>query len=748
MTTPILTATQLLIGAAGWFETTADPNAGGGIAAGVGALLIRPSTGANIPTEIYLKLATVAAGWTKQNFIGINIFNVVAFGAKGDGATDDTAAIQAAINACVAAGGGTVYFPPCAVSYRLVKITSGPANRASLLLNNVSDVTFLGDGYSSKLSMIGDSGAGEWYAIYVVGGCRRIKFINLYLDGNGVTNPDPSEQDHGIELGRVGASDLSGGPADIEINGCYFGRFVGDAIRNLGQNASGGNPVNVIENVRVTYCAFDLNNGINGSRSAIEAQRLTRRILLSHCWLTGSHDQEIDFEPTGGLGDGADGPEEWQIISNHVSHSGGTDAITQTGISTPDPAQRNLLHYNTLSGGAVTGLNISQLSAIGNIIDTGNVSASSPISLSRSLSGIKINANICHSTTSVGGRRGINVDEGNSILPVDIEICDNIASNTNTTGGIAIYCDANQSIIDGNMALLANTGAAGNGIAIDIQRTVSATLDQACWNGNMVIGTANALSAGIDFHVSGRVEGNCAGSYNYFRNCRTSVGFTRAGGGDTYSGFHCATANFLTPLNSTGTITPPGDGSGANIEGSGGPGVGWRQTATAGGPEGLIPAPPGSMATDTLGGDAATIFYKETGTSTTGWLRLGGTDITFGAASLSTATASRFLAPGGQDLAVELTAIEPAIAMTRACAVRQLRGRMTIGTGGGNNTFMTRKNGADTLLTFTITNTTAVGSDLVDSVSYVVGDTLSFRTSKDAPPVTPPTNVVMTLEIA
>lgn len=37
-------------------------------------------------------------------------YDVTLFGAKGDGTTDDTAAIQAAINAC-SPGGGTVYFP-------------------------------------------------------------------------------------------------------------------------------------------------------------------------------------------------------------------------------------------------------------------------------------------------------------------------------------------------------------------------------------------------------------------------------------------------------------------------------------------------------------------------------------------------------------------------------------------------------------------------------------------------------------
>lgn len=49
----------------------------------------------------------------------LGVYNVKSYGAVGDSITDDRAAIQSAIDACIAAGGGTVWFPPGGGTYRI-----------------------------------------------------------------------------------------------------------------------------------------------------------------------------------------------------------------------------------------------------------------------------------------------------------------------------------------------------------------------------------------------------------------------------------------------------------------------------------------------------------------------------------------------------------------------------------------------------------------------------------------------------
>ncbi len=69
------------------------------------------------------------------------VYNVKDYGAKGDGTTDDSTAIQNAVNACNAAGGGVVYFPPTPNSY-LVNTAIKP----------LSNIIFRGEGIASLLT--------------------------------------------------------------------------------------------------------------------------------------------------------------------------------------------------------------------------------------------------------------------------------------------------------------------------------------------------------------------------------------------------------------------------------------------------------------------------------------------------------------------------------------------------------------------------------------------------------------------
>lgn len=74
------------------------------------------------------------------------VYNVKAYGAKGDGAVDDTKAVQAAVNAANADGASLVFFPP-----GMYKVTS---------LSNTSTINFVGDnasflGYSGAINQIG-----------------------------------------------------------------------------------------------------------------------------------------------------------------------------------------------------------------------------------------------------------------------------------------------------------------------------------------------------------------------------------------------------------------------------------------------------------------------------------------------------------------------------------------------------------------------------------------------------------------
>lgn len=146
-------------------------------------------------------------------------FNIKDFGAVGDGVTDDTAAIQAAIDAAFAAGGGEVVVPEGTF------IISGNGDPTSGCLMIKSNVTISGEGMGASTLKLADGYNGN------VTGLIRSAYgeethdfglNNLTLDGNRANTtgkvdgwfngfiPDGDGHDSNVLLDKVEIKDCSG----------------------------------------------------------------------------------------------------------------------------------------------------------------------------------------------------------------------------------------------------------------------------------------------------------------------------------------------------------------------------------------------------------------------------------------------------------------------------------------------------------------------------------------------------------
>jgi len=119
------------------------------------------------------------------------VFNVLDYGAVGDGATNDTPAIRAATAALAAAGGGELLLP------RGFTFRSGPINLTSHSLLSIEG-TFLASNDSADYMLVSPlpwfgggqdaplSGAPEWSPVIRAVGTPAAPVVNVSLSGGGV----------------------------------------------------------------------------------------------------------------------------------------------------------------------------------------------------------------------------------------------------------------------------------------------------------------------------------------------------------------------------------------------------------------------------------------------------------------------------------------------------------------------------------------------------------------------------------
>ena len=188
-------------------------------------------------------------------------FNAKDFGAKGDGSTVDSGPIQAAVNAALAAGGGTVYLP--AGTYVCSGVYLG------------SNIRFVGAGMGAtvlKLDPAAVPGTNAWVLRVSSASTIAASYVtvaDMTIDGNKAAFPNPAGKVYGYYLG----AQTVGLVTDCAVNRVEF--------RNCPSYAC-----DVVNGLRVdiTDCWSHDNGGTLGSYNACSGfEILGDDITVSNC---------------------------------------------------------------------------------------------------------------------------------------------------------------------------------------------------------------------------------------------------------------------------------------------------------------------------------------------------------------------------------------------------------------------------------------------------------------------------------
>lgn len=724
-----LATDRLRLGLIDWVNQTTAPDTPVGQTSGaVGSVLNR---GSGSISQLWNKTGDQDDDWIVQNLWNLDIFNVVEFGAVGDGVTNDNAAVQAAIAAAKAAGGGVVYFPPRPLGYAFYK--PGGAN-FPFDLDDHQDIVFLGDGPSSLLQQTFSGIGGDFYLFQISNLSRRIAFLNL---GWTAVGDFLDEQTHFVNIRGI-AADASA-PEQIDFVGNWFLRCWGDVIRGLG---SATRPVGA---TRVLYNSF--NNEIG--RSNIGVQRYWKKFTIAYNWLTGVDDNNIDFEPTAGADDS-----EVIIVGNMVDHgASGTSALTVGG-DAAEPTVRATWAFNIITnddaGGAISGISTSQAVFLGNIVAPIASGTTSPISLFRAQINILLCANICVATVDGVDSLGAISVKGDAFADShDAIMSDNICY-AERSGRALLFERVTGGQMVGNMVVVASNDDAGDAAIYRFEpiQNVSGTnlFARAIMVGNWAKTLASARQHYlIEAPLAPGTLRNLLASGNYGAGTSTS-GVRVFSSSGSFSGGRACRSNLSVGVTSNNVSAPD---EGLAIDGAGGtlaPGIYQSQGAME--PLGSVPAPVGSAAVYPAGSDASTLWMKGAGTGlSSGWDREGPSEVAFGALSAGVGAGAAFLSPGV--VLVTPSATEIQIPITRAGVLRNLRVKQVAGVGAVTVTYRIRKNGSSAgAPSVTIAVTATQGSDLATSLVVAAGDLVSVETLKSGVAGTAPTFPVVSFELA
>lgn len=544
-------------------------SAGNGYA--VNQQVVSPNQDIVICTGVHTSTSTYdASKWAVSTTLagkvgkGELVLNVKDYGAKGDGSTDDTAAIQAAITAAVGSfgAGGVVKAPPG--NYFLNSITAfttaGASTFPGYALRVPSNVTIAADHGAIFTENIDNTG-------------RRVMFYlegsNITIDGityNNIYNMTGGSQPTGIPIaaGDQFNAAYTGAMTNIRIRDCTFLRPWYPTKFSFGQ--SGGTAT--LSDVKISGCSTYAEPAATGS---------------------GGHNFRTDIP--GNISDVS-------VTNCHVYNVTVSAAIGYYGV------WNGAVTGNVLRGSTINGAGIQCENGSDNISITGNTTMDhfNHIWIDDSTN-VTITGNTMRNNTVSSSFKGIRVTkQGYTLDPNKVTTGINIGPNTLTNCFIVSEAFGTPTGTP-SFGSIKVTGAT---ITLDgVTNAYGISLTSGLTNTVIGCSVVGALTSSIYISPTSNQFIVVMGNITTKAGTESSVGFT------------LANTNAFRPIveNNQWINGAPsvGQAVGAEI-------IGLRIFAGPGTPLSVVSAPVGSLFLRTDGGTSTSLYVKESGTSSTGWV--------------------------------------------------------------------------------------------------------------------------------
>ena len=402
----------------------------------------------------------MAMVWNHERKLG-RLHYVTDFGAVGDGVTDDTVAVQAAIDSFPAYG-GRLHFPTG--RYIISKWLSGR-----------SYMTYSGDGWSSQFCLAPNLASMNMWNL---SGVTDVTISDLFFDGNRARQ-DPAMSFRGISP--------SSGSDRLIIERCRFDGFRGD-----GAIHASCAPTTVVYGLKIANCVFTnvgavIIGGANKGGGAIVLNKNVRRCEIVHNYIDCDLDQyvygiQVEPDPTytdnnikikdnfirgsgAAIGVLTDGSAIVEVSDNIISGITAGVAIQVIGPSSVKVKD----NFITDPYSASVGIRVSSNNAYTNMLEysiTGNeiveygTSTEGAISIIGSSGKVVRSADVSHNMVILSVKDGIKADYAD-----DLKVDDNTVRNCGANGtGINLANCADPIVTNNRVKGTATTAA---GIALD-----------------------------------------------------------------------------------------------------------------------------------------------------------------------------------------------------------------------------------------------------------------------------------------